>query len=539
MSATSNRARALAYANTVKDRKQSRRATQPDTFGKAKSGPPSYAFQDEQRGPVDDTAEETSSLRQQEKDIVENKEEDVIDAKDFAPAPKTGKAPQKEKSSSGPAAAQVELKSAFAKCWTIVDDIDIPAVYHDEKSSYFPNSISVFEVLSNMEEILSGNEELRWVSPNYFSLPVRVYYAVIFYVQCLRAKEQAGTLRKSEGSWLRAFFRRYKDTMCPVAGPLVPIFSNIVAVLPDDDQFDYVYPSIPQDAGTYAVVQTTATPPVRTLGVSTTHYLFPSVPLVASLLRDFCISPTLTTGKFDSSGAYVPFTLQTGGTFAGVTFAAQSATHHNASISQLLSNPAISHPLPEGKERLKEIHGFWKRSKARHVPDISATTAYSPSGPNDLTLLAENLDWFQPCVDMANVQVKFFSDSTNLSAIPTVGGMSSTIVADISFPEQGLIPDALDDWYPDVFSSAKAKFSATAAELNLDHKYAAAYALTNATLSWHDVDNHPIGGIDSVYRTGPYWQNTKETFKLEHEVPVMTGIYTMLQTQFYDAHGKA
>jgi hypothetical protein len=226
MSANSARARGLAYAAQLSNQKQARRTAQPDVFGKPKSGPPTYAFQDKQRGPIDDTADETSALRKQEKEIADDKDEDIVDRKDFAPAPPSGKAPVANKSTVAPAAPANELKSAFAKCWTIVDTIDIPALQHDRKSTFLPTCVSLFEVLSNMEEILSGNEELRWVSPNYFSLPVRVYYAVIFYVQVLRAKEQSGLLTKSEGSWLRAFFRRYKDTMCPIAGPIVPILST-------------------------------------------------------------------------------------------------------------------------------------------------------------------------------------------------------------------------------------------------------------------------------------------------------------------------
>jgi hypothetical protein len=546
MSANSARARGLAYANQVSAAKQTRRSAQPNVFGKAKSGPPTYAFQDQQRGPVDDIADETSALRHQEKEIADDKDEDIVDRKDFTSGPSTGKAPATNKTTAAPAAPTNELKSAFAKCWTIVDTIDIPALQHDQKSWYLPSSVSLFEVLSNMEEILSGNEELRWVSPNYFSLPVRVYYAVIFYVQVLRAKEQAGTLSKSEGSWLRAFFRRYKDTMCPIAGPLVPILSNIVSCLPDDDQFDYVHPgSLSQ--GTYSVTHTGNDPTQnRTLTTMATNHLFPNVPLVASLLRNFCSSAALPNTKFDASGQFVPFTITTGSGnagFAGVDFPAHVAGTANPAIARLISNPALSHPLPESKDRLKEIHGFWKRSKCRSIPEILNTVDFNPQDVGGMTLLTENLDWFQPCVDMANVNIKFFSDSTNLSAIPTVGGMSSTVVAELKFNVDGntppALPDTVDEWYPDFFSSAKASFKATAAELSLDHKYAAAYALTNATYEWHTANASPIGSIAAGHRAGPYFENTKVTYQLEHEVPVMTGIYTMLQTHFYDAHGKA
>jgi hypothetical protein len=533
----SARQRALEYAAQVANQKKTRRTAQPNVFGKATSSS-APAFQEQQREPATDIADATSTLRTQEKEIADNEEEDVVDSKDFGPGPQTGKAPTRAKTTVT-AAAPSGLKTAFAKCWTIVDDIDIPAVQHDEKSWYIPSCVSTFEVLSNMEEILSGNEELRWISPHYFSLPVRVYYAVIFYVQTLRAKEQAGTLTKSEGSWLRAFFRRYKDTMCPIAGPLVPIFSNIVACLPDDDQFEYVYPSIPK-TGTYSVVQSgSGHTSSRSTTVLSTHFLFPSVPMVASLLRTFCTSSALGKHQFDDSDQFVPFKIEEGGDFAGVSFPSHKYKDENPITASLLCNPALSHPLPESKERLKEIHGFWKRSKAKNIPYIPMNLAYDPTGPADQTLMSDDFDWFQPCVDMANVQVKFFSDSINLSGIPTVGGMSSTVMSTLYFSNNKDKPTVIEEWYPDVFSSTKARFKATASDLPLDHKYAAAYALTNSVYEWKSELSSRIGTIKSEHRKGPYFENTKVTYQLEHEVPVMTGIYTMLQTQFYDAHGKA
>lgn len=533
-----SRDRALAYSATVNDQKRARGGARPDNFGSKKPGPPSYAFQDSQRSSVDDTADETSKLRQAEKNIENDAEKDVVDTTDFVTGPNTGKAPQKVKTTTFPASAEVELKSAFAKCWTTVDDIDIPAVTHDEKSLFYPTLISLFEVLHAMEEVLSGNEELRWISPHYFSLPVRVYYAVLTYVQILRAKEQSGKLTKPEGSWLRAFYRRFKDTACPVAGPLVPILTNIVACLPDDNQFDFVAPSMPTK-GLHTTTSDGATPPVYTTTVSPLNHILPNVPLVASILRVFCTTPDLTDANFDANGQFVPFTITNGGDLAGVRFPAHTPGAPNATTTKLLNNPAIAHPLPEGKRRLKEIHGFWKRSKAKNVPSLPANNPYDPTGPSDITLLIDDFDWFQPCVDMATIQVKFFSDSTNLSSIPVVGSMSSLVISELSFTDKAELPASTDEWYPDNFSSAQAKFTSTSADLHLDQKYAAAYALTNSILEWKDTDKHPIGSLASNGRSGPYWENKKYTYRLDHPRSIMTGIFTMIQTQFYDAHGKA
>jgi len=475
----SNRQRAARYSADVAKKNIKVRKRQPDIFSRPKPGPTVLAFQKADRSEIDNVARETKPLRDEEKKVEEDAEKDIIDKKTFKPGSESGHNPAPHKTTAQPA-AQSELKSAFSKCWTIVNTINIPAVFHDEKSKFIPSGITLFEVLFQMEDLLIGNEELRWISPNYFSLPVRVYYAVIYFVQCLRAKEQSGLITKAEGSWLRAFFRRYKDVACPIAGPLVPVLSNIVANLPDDNQYDFISPTIPEN-GTHKVDQTAGENPTRTLAVRSTHQLIPSVPIVASFLRAFCNLAAVTNTEIQD-GSFVPFQLSNGGDIAGIRIPAQAAGATDAQVSKLIANPTIARPPPEGKERLKEILPFWRRSRVRRIPEIPINRAYEPSGPMDITMLGDDFDWFQPCVDMANVQTKFFSDSTNLSSIPVVGGMSSTVVCKLSFRNDEL-PNASTLWYPDQYDGAKATFTATSSSLGLDSQFEAAYALTN--VNWN------------------------------------------------------
>nr|QHD64805.1 coat protein [Plasmopara viticola lesion associated Partitivirus 9] len=532
-----SRARAMDYAKTTRNVKvDSRKRAMPDNFGKPTD--PSSAHVSSELMSRDDKADETRSLRNEEKELRNDAEKDVIDTKNFKVSDNNGQAPAPTRTTTNEPAAAPELKSAFSKCWTTVDENIIPSITHFDKSSYVPLGLNLFQILFAMEDMLNGNEELRWINPMYFSLPVRVYYAVIFFVQTLRAKDASGTLSKSDSSFLRAFLRRFKDTACPIAGPLVPYFTNITSCLPDDKQFDYVSPSLPK-RGTYSVTRIgEGAQATVQLTVDPLHHVIPSVPLIGSLLKLFCTTNDLRQ-YFSPSGEFVPVPT-TGGQFAGIDFPPQTGNQWTNSFAQVLNNPAMMRPLPESDFKLLEIHAQWRRSGVRHFPDIPTNTSFDPQDPSGHTQLLDNFDWFETCINMAATQVRFFSDSTNLSQIPVLGGRSTLIVSHITVVNPSdnndlPRPTAASNWYPDTFSSLKACFDAFTPKLEQPDMYNAIYSLTNGTLNWVTPGGSPIGSKDAVHRSGPYWDNQKKTFELASPTKVSAGLYNMVQTHFYNA----
>lgn len=536
--------RAKAYADSLAKSKPRSTRIQPSSFTK-KTGPPSYAFQDAQTGEKD-THAETESQREEVKKIEDDGKKDEVDKDTFTPATKTNKSVAPKMDTSEAQGQDREFHGVYSKCWTIVDTINMPEYQDDRKSTFIPGGIALFEVLHEMEEILNHNEELNWVSPNYFSLPVRIYYAVIYHVQCLRAKEQSGELRRDEGSWLRAFFRRYKDVSLPIAGPLVPILNNIATYKPDDDQFQIVHPNVIytehgtdniQVNGTVLKIHHPATtrpdgaavPAYDTMSVDLAHCIIPSVLLLGEIFRAF-VDGTLDN-KFDEHEQFVPFQTSRGGTFFGFPFAAD-LDHQEDLFRNVVLNPATMHALPESKIRLSDIRGFWRRSRLAQFPKIRETETYQPSTIGECLRLDQMMDWFEPCVNMATVQTKFFSESANLSNIDTVSGQHTTIVCDLTFANHPAYPTVGNEWYTDYAQGTKALFSSTNADNALVNTWNAAYALTCIELQW-TRNGHKIGSVASGMRTGPFFLNGKVNWKNEASKHVMTGIYQMLQTYFY------
>ncbi|KAI1003047.1 hypothetical protein K3495_g5159 [Podosphaera aphanis] len=424
----------------------------------------------------------------------------------------------------------------FVKIWSANNASHIPRIQFEMLSWYTPNCICLFETLAAMETLLNNNKQLPIIAPNYFSLPVRVYYAVLFYVHILTARTQSTNSHSDDGSWLRSFYRQFRKTDLPIAGPLLAFFANITSCLPEDDQFNYVYPTIPTN-GTYSAINSgTSESLLRTTTVRPAHHLFPCVPFLATMLRKFCRSPSLPDDMFDSKGQFVPFNLATGSGpdgFAGVVFAPHVADTANPTTAALLSNPALSRPFPENRKALEDVHVHWRKTFAHNIPSMNVNDSYDPISLKDQTLLGDEFDWFKSCINAAAEQAMFFSDSTNLSQVPTVGNSSCLIESRLKFTKYAAIPTIANEWYPNIYSNVTAKFRATSPKLSADMMESAIFAVSNASLKWKDADDQPIGSFSTKSRYGPYFENQKYTYAVKQDGPVLTNILTAIETHFY------
>lgn len=462
---------------------------------------------------------------------IEEDEEKETDVKDFVkkeskpivrPAPAETIGEQVEKYTSG---------GAFIKAWTISDHVTVPEVIEPKRSSFFPNFISATIIIQAIEHCLSGVDELKWISPNYFSLPARIYWCVLFYIQIMKAKETAKKLSKAESTWFRAFRRIYPLESLPVAGPLVPFYANITAVKPNDDMYDFIYPDYPINQG---LEVEKGAPKINDV-----FYLLPNIMLLCEFMKLFT---TLTIARldenvngagarfFDDLGNFIPNRTGVDFTFAGITFPATLTP----AASSILATLGLDKPLPESKDRLKEILGYWKRSKAADIPGTGVTEDFSNIGTS--MRMIDDFEWFEDCVEMATTQCKFFRNSINMSQIPSTGGSEVLICAHIT----GKHPTyrASPTWFPRNWRNLKSQFRTTRADTTYEQIFNAAYALTTATISWTG-NNHPVGGRQLEHRKGPYWKNKEFQFAQPNDIEVQRRTLTMIRSLFFVAHGDA
>lgn len=471
-----------------------------------------------------------SKLRQEMASLEDRAENEETDTKSF----KKTEAPATVRNA--PAMTDDELVSkhkvggAFIKAWTIVDHVVVPPVIQSKKSWFYPNYIMGSIILDAMDRCIDGNQELTWIAPNYFSLAVRTYYATIFYIQILKAKEAAGKLDRSESTWFRSFKRVFPLESLPIAGPMVPFFSNIVSVKPNDDKYDFIYP-------TYLVNQglevEKAVPKV-----TEPYFIMPNTTILAEFLLKFS---TLTSAQlldrtnnrddyFDDTGALVPHRIGTDFTFAGIEYHAQLTV----ATSQSLSNVAMDKALPETKNRCKEILPYWRRSKATGIPPVTNTYRHTTIG--EALRLDQDFEWFEECIHMATIQCKFMQDSTNMSQIPATGGSEVLLSARMTGRHKAY--EAAESWYPENWKQMTARFTTTRADTGPDQFSNSEFALSTGTISW-ESNGHPIGGRQAGHRSGPYWNNREFEYQSDFDVEIARRVQTMITSQFFDAKGEA
>lgn len=461
------------------------------------------AEQDEQPSTSDKVRDDMDKL---EKD--QERETDRTDFRSEKAPPTVRKAPA---FTTDDLVSKYEAGGAFIKMWTSVDHISIPPVIKPMKSSFIPNYIMGSVIIRSLEDCLDGNEEMKWICPFYFSLPVRLYYSVIWYLQILKAKESVNKIGKTESTWFRALKRSFPLESLPVVGPMVPYLSNIVSVKPNDDKYDYIYPDFRTNGG---IQVDKGTPKV-----DQAYFIQPNVLIEAEFLRQYCnLTAAQLVGQspiggvnqddyFDDTQSLVPHRIGTDFTFAGINYPMQLTVP----TSMSLSNVAMDHSLPETKSRCIEIHPYWRRAKAANIPQAQTTNDYSMIG--EAMRMTEDFEWFETCVYMATVQCKFFTHSTNMSQIPSIGGSEVLVSAHIT----GEHPDYVGatTWYPRNWRNLKATFQTTRADTNPDQFLNAELALSTGTLSW--VENgHPVGGRQIGHRTGPYWDNREFDYARIH-----------------------
>ncbi|KAI1000771.1 hypothetical protein K3495_g7425 [Podosphaera aphanis] len=487
---STSRARALAYANQHAETRANRRKP-VDIFSQPGNTP---AYQQNPRLLTDDVSAEKSTLRHKERKLLNDEQLDVVDSGSFASAAPTGHAP---------APARITVASTprpeFLKIWSANSVSHIPTAQYEMLSWYTPNCICLFETLAEIEMLLNNNKQLEIIALNYFSLP---------------------------------------KTELPIAGPLFAFFANITSCLLEDDQFNYVYPTIPTNVTYTGVNSGTSDNLVRTVTVRPAHHLFPRALFLAAMLRKICLSSSLPDDMFDSKRQFVPFDLAVSSGpdgFAGGHFAPHTKDAPKPTTAALLSNPALSRPFPEDRSALEDIHVNWPKAFAYNIPSVNVNDSYDPKSLKDQTLLGHKFDWFKSCSNAAAKQAMFFSNSTNLSQVPVVGNTSCLIESRLTFTKYPSIPATINEWYPDIYSNVTAKFRATSPELSSEMMESAIFAVSNASLKWKDPDDQPIGSYANKSRHGPYLENQKYTLALEHDGPVLTNFLTMIKTEFFQS----
>jgi len=487
-------------------------------------------------------SEANTEFRNTEDKIAGDKRKDEINPQDYIPGKEYKKQVTPQITTTGKEITQTETKGVFTKAWTVARNYNMTLYHTIRPSGYAPNGIAFCETLFKMEDLINQTRKLTNISPFYFSLPVRVYYTMMFTVAILNAKSEANKLTNIERSWLKKFKNKYRFESLPIAGPLFPIFVNLAACLPDDATFSIVHPHIYKHT-TYEFENQDGKGKgtASTVKIHPEHFTRPSLMLIADFLKQFCEHERLGEELFNEHGEYIPFRLSNGGNLGGIIFPpADGDNPLSPTLVKVLLNPIMMRGLPEDRPRLLEVHPTWRRSLIRDFPTPNPTNEFRDEGPPRALGTVDDFGWFEQCIDAAAVQATFFENSTNMSNVSGVGGISTLIEFELKgHKDYETLPTALDDWYPNCYSEMEAQSRTRTATIPESQVFNAVYSLTNMKLPWKNEDGKKIGSRASGMRHGPYWESRKFNYIRDSFAPVMTGVGLMIRQLFFNKDGEA
>jgi hypothetical protein len=421
----------------------------------------------------------------------------------------------------------VGVKGNYASIWSHEATDLFRTERYGRYSLYTPNGYSIFETLHAMHRQLDENEHLRWSVKHYLSIPVTIYYGVLYWMRILHVREMLGLNNHSESQLVRRFSRTYRLESLPIAGPLIPAFNAIAAYASDDLRFNWLCPDLnfpkkvaPTTGASTNMSTWTWGDEFHTDGESRAALVTaPFIPMLIGMMKQFT---DVAEGNFlrsefaDEDDNYVPIQLGSDQYFGGHWF---PATARTADLFYLMS-PGMDRPIVDSFDKMSECHRHWSASKFRQfAPDFPAGEAV-----NTITQFlgfTENMQWFSDCISMAAVQAKYFSGTETFADLDYQGGLEITMRTKIYFNDypgrERPVNETQVKFYPMMTSLATAELTWHNNDVADVHKLNGRHTLLDSEIRFRTsttgaLPNYDVGYLinttNRAYRYGPMYGST-------------------------------
>jgi len=529
---------------------------------------PTYAHADKQTGAIDkdgeDKGKEDESVRESQGKNPRDREQPKTE---FKPATKTVK--DNQRNDQPHTDHTVEDKSDYEKYWALITDYNLEEEVNTDKNSWNPNCLAMFEILEATGSFVYNNRIAVKHHSEYLDYGVACYYAIIFYIQILRAKEAAGQLTGEDSSFYRRFTRKFKLEELPISGILVPYFNTIVSTLLPDSKYNWIIPDYNED-----ILMAN----VESFGPKNgSCFIQPMVPYMLGILRTAITKHTQDNLTAEHAGEYVRFdeyddyvtqriTDDRATTLFGMGFR-QNETITN-DRNTFFSAAGISYRFHADAETLAAAAPKWRKSsfqslrfaavgsteRADQFRGQPLVSTGQPINRLDAFLGMEkqsDLEWFSELIRQAATHARFFNSVSTLSDIYVTGGMETLVTTKFkkidaatrteivhAGPGLGLRTDANNTtigWYPTTFRDYVASFYTTREGVKREETFQAMTFGTNGSINITSGDDR-VGGTYDTFRFGSYWTN-KEWAATKFKdsgilgVPMFRGWKTMHQSK--------
>lgn len=358
-------------------------------------------------------------------------------------------------------------------------------------SSYTPSSLMMDYLVHTINDLLVDNFYFRRACPDYHPYILRLYYGVLFWIQCLRAALEVRALTFEQHIVLTRFLDAFPPESLTVSSPLLDLFKTLCASQPEIPTYGKVYPILPSSPGPAARSEFLRNDP--------NSLVIPNIPGIFALLEHLNsqLNPANPAqAVFPAKGQHVP-----------VPAASTQATifgHHSFPIpterTDLDKWSLCSSGLQYPCEADKKLHeNFAERYANFGFP----TTA----GADDLQLTAfflgmdGPLTWFAQVKEVAAIEASFFEGSGTLADCPPYGLAANQLKVCYQAPSTlPVAPTKSAD--PAALFPFVIRLRTTARSVPELAEVMAATAQTNIRM----FTTHPfLGTVGSTNDHGPFW----------------------------------
>ena len=358
-------------------------------------------------------------------------------------------------------------------------------------STYAPSSLMMDYILHHVNNLLVDNFYFRRACPDYHPYILRLYYGVLFWIQCMRAMNHARLLHSEAAQTLSSFLDAFPPDALPISSPLLDLFKTLCCSQPEIPTFGVVAPLLPALPGPEARENFMLADP--------TSHILPNIPGIFALIENLkaCLLPAPGQNQnLPAKGKHIPVTATaTAATIFGHhSFPAPAARTDEEKWS--LCSSGLQYPC-EADRKLHE--NFAERLDYFEFPTTAAD--------DDLQLFADFLHvntgmaWFAQVRDVAANEASFFNGSGTLADCPPFGIAANQITAGYLAPTTQVAAPTMSADPASQFPFAIKLETASRALPELAEAMAA-LAQTNVNV----YPAHPYyGQIGAQTRHGPFW----------------------------------
>jgi len=435
---------------------------------------------------------------------------------------------------------ELTVQGTYAAIWDHESHDAFRRVEYGQRSYYTPNALSIFESLHASHRVLADNEHMRWANRNYLSMPVTIYYSVLYYIRILYVREMLGENTETESRFYRAFSRKFKPQSLPIAGFLQPQFGSIAAYKPKDQRLTWMLPSFEA-----MFTQAPAQPNGYNYVLNAENQLIqPNIPVLYEWFKNYTSLDALDD-QHTHNEQFVPRKSQNANfRLGGYEIQAGAANVLTHEAVRILGSLGIDQPGVEYNDKLTEALAWWNESRfANNGPaDMAAGPAHTRLDAF-LRMEGNNWNWFEDCITMASIHAKYFKNPVTMNDLDYTGsseiGIRCTVrvntVAD--HPEFTLAANTIL-WFPRIKRNAEGTLRWYEKQVKDYHLWNARHTLTDAAVTIHyqtveganpAVDRSVTGLEDSAVqmtpapRWGPAYSRLKNSNMMNHYTLTLEG----------------